>query len=253
MIRMLWVPVSLLLVVSPVFGYLINYKHYDDSKSWQEARDHCTSKHTDLVIIRNQQENDFFKQSRGWIGLYRDMKTDPWKWSRGPRRADFKMLGEGELSDSEHCAYIDTDHIWKSDGCGLPHTYICYDERLVLVTENKTWEEALHHCRSLGGVDPGDPMAVYQNHLYDLATLSIDGSDLSYAKETVKDANTEEVWTGLRFLAGQWVWVDKQYMPYDILPCPNNRSCGVLEKNSNIPFGIRDCNERRNFLCYKRP
>lgn len=33
--------------------------------------------------------------------------------------------------------------------CGSLHPVLCVDERLILVEQKKTWEEALHHCREL--------------------------------------------------------------------------------------------------------
>lgn len=63
----------------------------------------------------------------------------------------------------------------------LPHTFMCYDEMLVLVKDNKTWEEALEHCRSLGGGD-----------IYDLPPLITD-DDHQYARERAQEAITDEV------------------------------------------------------------
>lgn len=68
-----------------------------------------------------------------------------------------------------------------SEKCDVPHTYLCYDEDLVLVKENKTWEEALEHCRTLK-----------EGNRYDLATL-ITPDDHNYARERAQYATTEEV------------------------------------------------------------
>ncbi|CAG5898213.1 unnamed protein product, partial [Menidia menidia] len=67
------------------------------------------------------------------------------------------------------------------------------------------------------------------------------------------DEKLDLVWTGLRFLGDEWFWVGGEQLQYQNIPsCPTFR-CGVLEKSSNKSFGIKDCNERNNFFCYKRP
>ncbi|CAG5848844.1 unnamed protein product [Menidia menidia] len=64
---------------------------------------------------------------------------------------------------------------------------------------------------------------------------------------------TKKVWTGLRFLAGEWLWVGGAELLYGGLPAcpPPGQHCGVLLKDSG-GLEPRDCSERKNFLCYKR-
>ncbi|KAF7643116.1 hypothetical protein LDENG_00242840 [Lucifuga dentata] len=69
---------------------------------------------------------------------------------------------------------------------------MCYDETLVLVQENKTWEEALQHCRSLEAVDSSKAATEYQNHRYDLVSL-LTQDDHDYAREKAQEATTDEV------------------------------------------------------------
>lgn len=44
----------------------------------------------------------------------------------------------------------------KSHDCSHYHSVLCTDDRLILVQEMKTWEEAFQHCKKLKAVDPTD-------------------------------------------------------------------------------------------------
>ncbi|XP_014185660.2 macrophage mannose receptor 1 [Haplochromis burtoni] len=244
--------IRLLLFISPVCGDLLNFKPYSGSymTTWTKAQTFCRKYHTDLITIRNEQENTFFK-SGGWIGLYR-ANTNTWKWSRGDEIASFIKWDSSQPSQNGDCVYKH-DGVWWTHGCHYNHSFMCYDEKLVLVKENKTWEEALNHCRSLGAVDTNDPNSPYRNHRYDLATL-ITTDDHTYARERAQQATTDEVWTGLCNLAGEWLWVGGGQMQYENIPsCPTNGFCGVLEKSGTASYGIRNCQQRRNFFCYIKP
>lgn len=100
------------------------------------------------------------------------------------------LLLTDEPGVGENCAfkYSRTEN-WKSDRCDRHHTFMCYDETLVLVNESKTWEEALKHCRALKAVDPSKPATAYQNHRYDLATLLTD-DDWVFARKKAQGATT---------------------------------------------------------------
>lgn len=103
------------------------------------------------------------------------------------------LLLADEPNVGENCAfkYRDTEK-WESDPCDRSHSFMCYDETLALVKENKTWEEALKHCRALEAVDPSKPATDYQNHRYDLATLLTD-DDQVFAQTKAQGATTKEV------------------------------------------------------------
>lgn len=92
-LRKMCLLVPLLLFISPVCGDLLNFKPYSGSymTTWTKAQTFCRKYHTDLITIRNEQENTFFK-SGGWIGLYR-ANTNTWKWSRGDEIASFIKWG----------------------------------------------------------------------------------------------------------------------------------------------------------------
>lgn len=103
------------------------------------------------------------------------------------------LLLADEPDDDDNCAFKrKKQEAWHGTKCGSTHSFMCYDERLVLVKEKKTWEEALEHCRALEALDPSKPATAYQNHRYDLATLLTE-DDHVFAQEKAQEATTQEV------------------------------------------------------------
>ncbi|XP_038162418.1 putative C-type lectin domain family 20 member A [Cyprinodon tularosa] len=212
--------------------------------TWKEAQTFCRNHHTDLATIRSKQENSAIRSFDGWIGLYHKNQKNGWKWSRGDRNATFFDWVVDDPDNGNHfCGYKtkykpQDEGKWRDWECNKKYIVICYDEYLVLVKENKTWEEALEHCRALDSVNR-----------FNLATLLTE-HDLSYAQELAQNATTDEIWTGLRYLGDEWFWVGGESMLDAQNPgrCPVNR-CGVLDKNGTS-FRTGDCSQKRNFFCY---
>uniref|UniRef100_A0A673I1L3 C-type lectin domain-containing protein n=1 Tax=Sinocyclocheilus rhinocerous TaxID=307959 RepID=A0A673I1L3_9TELE len=101
---------------------------------------------------------------------------------------------------------------------GQYHFFCMEVFELILVQQESTWEEALQYCR---------------RHYTDLAVLS---SDVIMAETMKKStaAQTDDVWIGLRFIAGHWFWVNGADLQYKVwssggeLQCPAlNQYCGV--------------------------
>uniref|UniRef100_A0A8C6TZN6 C-type lectin domain-containing protein n=1 Tax=Neogobius melanostomus TaxID=47308 RepID=A0A8C6TZN6_9GOBI len=95
--------------------------------------------------------------------------------------------------------------------------------------ERLTWEEALQYCRT---------------HHTDLASVASETEMMLIKKELSKDPSSDDVWIGLRFLAGEWLWVDGQPFSYE--------SWGLLpaELCELEGWNVHDCEVRRHFLCY---
>lgn len=193
--------------------------HYSQMVTWRDAQAFCRRYHSDLVTVTSDRENQKLYVTRGWIGLYRADSGSPWKWSRRDETAPFTtwasgcerqtdtgsqrlpvfsllilcLLSASDPTANQNCAYK-TPNVptWQTDGCDLTHTFNCFDETLVLVTKNKTWEEALSHCRALEAVDPGRPASDPGNNRYDLATL-LTPDDYSSAQDKVQDATSDTV------------------------------------------------------------
>ncbi|XP_068426860.1 macrophage mannose receptor 1-like [Clinocottus analis] len=185
----------------------------------------------------------------GWIGLYRNA-GDSWKWVSG-QTSDYRNWAPGQPINADCGSFDSGTEKWHSNVCTEEHRFVCYDDNMVVVTESKTWEGALSHCRSMESQceDVANPC----RYRYELLSLERP-SDYSYVRGRLSEAETDEVWTGLRFLGGEWLWVDGQKLEdQGMLPdCPYpGKHCGTLSKNDTNNWIARDCTERRNFICYK--
>ncbi|KAF5893586.1 antigen like protein, partial [Clarias magur] len=63
------------------------YFVYNEKKNWTESRQDCMEKGGDLVIINNQEEQNFIteqlKGGHAWIGLSDRDTEGEWKWVNG--------------------------------------------------------------------------------------------------------------------------------------------------------------------------
>ncbi|XP_029945194.1 secretory phospholipase A2 receptor-like [Salarias fasciatus] len=215
--------------------------------TWAEAQAYCRRNHVDLFRITSSSDKSQIPDARGWIGLYRDDEDSEWKWSgREGIPADYDYTIRNRRGN---CIFTRKgEDLLQTSNCSTERFFTCFEEKTVLVRENKTWEEALDHCRALGG---GDNPNTGQ-HLSDL--VSVSGDNLDFVRQVAEEAATDEVWVGLHFLAGCWWWVGGEPVKPGGLPdCPGDGACGVLARNRSEGFGIRNCTERRNFLCDRRP
>ncbi|XP_029945729.1 C-type mannose receptor 2-like [Salarias fasciatus] len=234
------------------------YKNEPDSRTtfvplamtWQEAQKHCENNRGELIsqfpIVTNYLKSEDFPV---WIGLHREGGT--WKWSSG---SSAYRSWSSPPSDNHHYNDVDDDCVSISSlnkkmaakKCTDQFPFVCVSDNLLLVKEKKSWEEAVEHCRAY--TSPTN-----SQHRYDLASVQ-PGDDQNYIMTTVMKADTQEVWVGLRFLAGRWLWVTGADMLYADLPeCPlEGNRCGALTKTSTTSVKTRDCTEKKNFLCYRK-
>ncbi|XP_062410769.1 macrophage mannose receptor 1-like [Sardina pilchardus] len=177
-----------------------------EGKNWADAQRYCREKHTDLASVRNRAENDQIKgvipDSTSsavfyWIGLFRGA----WVWSDGSSSSFCHWKAREPNNQGVACTEIMPSGQWKDAGCqhrGGSH-FICYEDKLVLVRENKPWREALQYCR---------------DHHVDLVSVTSERVQ-RWVSERAKGASTPHVWVGLLHSYGVgWYWVCGQTVCY---------------------------------------
>ncbi|CAN9507283.1 unnamed protein product [Ophioblennius macclurei] len=210
------------------------------SETWSEALESCKNKYESLAYYGslNALKSAYPTSIPVWIGLHKD--GGDWKWSFSS--SDYRKWLSSTANEGGDCVSINSQSKnMEGRNCSDKIPFVCMDDNVKLVKEKKSWEEALQHCR---GMAPSG---------YDLLSVQ-PGDDHADILERAMGADTEEVWVGLRFLAGHWLWMTGADVSYPDLPqCPlQGEHCGALSKTSMTTVETRDCAERKNFLCYKK-
>ncbi|XP_067367492.1 macrophage mannose receptor 1-like [Channa argus] len=215
------------------------------SITWYEASLYCQVMNSTLATITSTSYDSV--QDSGWIGLYRDADMN-WKWI-GNQPFIYSNWAKGHPLTPDCVSFKAANQKWYSNRCSSQFRFVCYDDNLVLVKENKTWEEALIHCEDLRiACDDLSGPCIYQHQLLSLQHLY----DYSYVRNRIYTATTDEIWMGLRFLGGQWWWINGQELEDEGPDCPSpNERCGTLSKYDTDSWIARDCTERRNFICLR--
>ncbi|KAK3510476.1 hypothetical protein QTP70_008663 [Hemibagrus guttatus] len=208
------------------------YVLINETKSWYDAQIYCREKHTDLVSVRNQTENEEIwrvitssapKDSRVWIGLF----YDSWKWS-DQSNSSFRYWRSDKHSGGLNCAAVSESEQrnWSDENCAEKLQFICHEKFLILIKENLTWWEALTYCR---------------NHYHDLVSVRTEEMQL-WVKEVAQNASTEHVWLGLRHDCIQrvWFWVFGSMICYDDWAPGNgtwNKDCSHEKRSGAVQSG----------------
>ncbi|XP_050960674.1 C-type mannose receptor 2-like isoform X3 [Labeo rohita] len=242
-----------------VSSSLRQYHFVDQKKTWTEAQRYCRENHTDLVTINDMQEQNDIKQllnsnsERVWIGL---RSTDTWIWSLSDpasyraNESQYRNWSDNQPQGDGDCVYMDCGNgqkgQWHDAKCTEALHFICYNDKLVLIRENKTWTEALRHCRN-----------------NDMDLVSVDSEQMQQrVKMSITKANvSDHVWLGLRHssVLGIWFWVNGQTVCYDqwapdynkdLNKCDTTVRTGAIRTSDN-KWISRPETDTYNFICSK--
>ena len=167
-----------------------------------------------------------------WVGL-RKRTNNEWRWLYPDKKTSLPVSAWPDSNmDDLGCGTIQGNmlHDYK---CDTSLNALCQYNYLVLVREEKTWDEALQHCR---------------DYRRDLLSLH-DKDELTFTLDELAWTQTEEVWIGLHWLAGRWMWLQRAASGIISLPaeCPaDGTHCGSLSEQGQH---ARSCVVKRSFFC----
>ncbi|XP_065131580.1 lymphocyte antigen 75-like [Paramisgurnus dabryanus] len=230
-------------------GLFRRHYHVSSYMFWEDAQTYCRNNYDDLSTASGPDLKALSKvvnirPYNYWIGLHSDTSQHIWKWSEGGKAKIQDWAHKEPKIYYEKCGCVRTDDSKVRDcDCYWSIPFFCMNVyELVLVKQESTWEEALDYCR--------------QNYL-DLAIL-YSAVVMTEAKNNSTNAQTDELWTGLRFLSGRWLWVNGEELQYKAwsggqeLQCPAmNQRCGVYNRQE-MAWKPEDCEKKLNFLCVKK-
>lgn len=124
----------------------------------------------------------------GWIGLYQKTR-DTWSWI-GDVQNGYRNWGPAEPWLSNCASFDAATETYFSVPCAKTFFPVCYDDSLVVVNENKTWEEALSRCLEM--TRPCVNYLMHCEHKYNLVSLD-EPSDYIYVRDRIYRATTDEV------------------------------------------------------------
>ncbi|KAJ8394938.1 hypothetical protein AAFF_G00040610 [Aldrovandia affinis] len=226
----------------------------EEMKNWTEAQSYCRENHTDLASARNQTENQEIKQiiklntprnsvtgnnssTYPWIGLFRES----WKWWSEQSNSSYCKCTTGQPDNAGGyytCAALNVSDSWRwgEHDCNNMFPFFCYEDNLILVRENKSWDEALSFCRL---------------HYRDLASVPTEEVQC-WVKRRAQNASTAHVWLGLNYSCKLhfWFWLDGRIIGKEKEP----RECGVkgaVQSREGQRWVTRQETEKLNFICNK--
>nr|XP_046248048.1 L-selectin-like isoform X2 [Scatophagus argus]XP_046248049.1 L-selectin-like isoform X2 [Scatophagus argus] len=119
------------------------YHYSDKTMNWTQARQWCQTTYTDMVVLQNQEENDYLvsklpKKRKGpyyWIGITKNHKNETWTWVGN----NSTWIGEQSWAENEpnndhsteFCVemYLNTGKNrgkWNDQKCDKANHPVCY-------------------------------------------------------------------------------------------------------------------------------
>ncbi|XP_076838093.1 macrophage mannose receptor 1-like [Brachyhypopomus gauderio] len=229
-----------------------SYQLVLEPMSWYEAQRFCREKYTDLISIRDQEQNEEVnlngKNSTTpfWIGLL----CDDWEWADGGL-STYRNWETDQPQTTGDCTTL-LGGKWHSVPCGNGQSALCYHSNAtvfsaaggsrlrtfhIIVDESLTQSEAQTACR---------------RNYTDLVTVYSE-EDNSVLANLIEEAGLCAAWIGLHHSQPSYKWSNGDAVVF--INMRENRSCSAeahcAVMNDDGGWDTHECSEKRDFMCYK--
>ncbi|XP_028282364.1 asialoglycoprotein receptor 1-like isoform X10 [Parambassis ranga] len=118
--------------------YAVNNPAPPDQRSWEEAREDCRGKISDLVVVVNDAEKRFVTDHSWpiggvdhgyWLGLR--VEDGKWKWVDGHDLTDLSWIQQLPATEGQ-CAVSFSSNEWTSVSCNEKKPWLCKKKALTL-------------------------------------------------------------------------------------------------------------------------
>ncbi|XP_076837008.1 secretory phospholipase A2 receptor-like [Brachyhypopomus gauderio] len=228
-----------------------SYQLVLEPMSWYEAQRYCREKYTDLISIRDQEQNEEVnlngKNSTTpfWIGLL----CDDWEWTDGGL-STYRNWGTDHPQRTGDCTTL-LGGKWVSVPCGNGQSALCYHSNAtvfsaaggsrlrtfhIIVDESLTQSEAQTACR---------------RNYTDLVTVYSE-EDNSVLANLTEEAGLYAAWIGLQPSQPSYKWSNGDAVTFVNLTedCGTWNCCATMMANGS--WECNNCTEKNNFMCHKQ-
>ncbi|XP_060890783.1 P-selectin-like [Labrus mixtus] len=248
------------------FGWTYHYS--TTTMNWTAAREWCQERHTDMVVIQNQDENNYLvnklpiKKKYYWIGITKQHKNETWTWignnSTWIGNESWAANEPNNDHSTEFCVeiYVNNDANrgkWNDEKCANKKYAACYKDLSSRegaqawsynISSNRRWLEARQWC---------------QQHFTDMVSIRNQEENDFLNKRLLFLKNY--YWIGIKKEEGEWIWAqNKNKVPQEAQNWAQNEPDNVAANNCVEIYIKRDtdpgkwnnepCHRRKGTLCY---
>ncbi|XP_073805202.1 lymphocyte antigen 75 [Danio rerio] len=221
------------------------YTLIPQNKNWSDAQLYCRENHTDLVSIRNEEENNLVKNKRKqsntpfWIGLMDDSVD----WRDGGRSA-YRNWNPITDQSKTNTIMSFTDGRWIKTNVGNNNP-LCYKSFIHVSPAEMSWEDAMNYCSS--------------QQFSGALCLESENDQTETQRELNRNNISAPVWVGLRQSCpfGFWMWINglevgnwTNWRGGKAPEASLSQHCAAMEKvNGRYTLTDKDCRSTFRVVC----
>ncbi|KAG9278351.1 macrophage mannose receptor 1-like, partial [Astyanax mexicanus] len=225
-----------------------SYHLITENKTWYEAQSYCRKNYTDLVSIRDQEQNEAVKKAGMkssdffWIGLLRD----DWEWTDGGRSAYRNWdAGFPRSPTLSNCTQLTANGKWQNVPCSNTAIPVLCSNTFLHVSEDRmNWENALYYCK--------------KDNRTGLLHIHTESDHNEVKNELRRRGISGTLWVGLgqSQLFGFWFWSDgsdlgswTNWVGGQVPQLPLSQHCGAIDTEQDFKWLDKNCRYAFRVLC----